>query len=114
MSIIKLPCILVATVGVQKTFTAPNVSSKDEEFPAINLWDRYLITTRKLMKGIKVRSSFQYWFSQSPRLSTELRHSFLAGCILGCGNSRGSDHLRQQLAVIREVEPDPFHADAKG
>lgn len=57
MSIIKVPCILVATVGLHKTFTAPNVSSKGEELPPTSLLDWSMMIMRRYMGAIKVCSA---------------------------------------------------------
>ncbi|KAF9468413.1 hypothetical protein BDZ94DRAFT_785483 [Collybia nuda] len=57
MSIIKIPCILVATVGLHKTFTPPNIASKGETLPEAGLRDWLLMMSRNLLGSIK----FVHW-----------------------------------------------------
>ncbi|KAF9462770.1 hypothetical protein BDZ94DRAFT_1219396 [Collybia nuda] len=50
---VKLPCVLLATLGLHISFTPPGVSSEKDEAPIQNGWDRYLKTMIKLLKPIK-------------------------------------------------------------
>jgi len=57
MSVAKLSGILVATVGLHKSWTAQDVSSPTEQAPVINLWDWIL---RKMRDGTMLMKSV-FW-----------------------------------------------------
>ncbi|KAF9468406.1 hypothetical protein BDZ94DRAFT_1246732 [Collybia nuda] len=53
MSLARLPCILVATVGLHKTWTAPDASTKAEQAPVTNIWDWFLHKVRDFTMPVK-------------------------------------------------------------
>lgn len=54
MSLIKLPCILVANVGLHYAFTPPSVAVKSEQLPIVTFWDWYVSVAVHVMKARRV------------------------------------------------------------
>lgn len=53
-SLLKLPSVLLATIGLQLCFTLPGVSAQSDKAPVLDRWDRFMKMMGKLMRPIKV------------------------------------------------------------
>lgn len=102
MSWIKLPCILVANVGIYRTFTPPNVSAKGEQLPVITLWDWYLSLSRSVINPLKV------YFEHPPILPDILTPAILDDNLWDW-DCRSGSNSRVPLPIMAIIDLYSFH-----
>lgn len=55
MSVVKIPCVLIATIGLYRCFTPPNVAAKAEQVSRESIPDRAVFAAIPFLKPFGVR-----------------------------------------------------------
>ncbi|KAF9468416.1 hypothetical protein BDZ94DRAFT_785470 [Collybia nuda] len=88
-SLLKLPSVLLATLGLQLCFTLPGITAEGDEAPILDRWDRFMKIMGRLMRPIKniiwavgiaeVVTIITFEIQISPRVSQILAALYLYG-----------------------------------